>query len=194
MRRSRGGRRAACALGWNLALALLIAGGGLARPAMAEPTWWLSLGGLGAEETGRLGDILDEPEAGGFLGAGWHLLRLGSLLLALDVEGSGAHGHAVLGLEEDTVSIWRGRVGLRVTWWDEDRGWPLVPYLRGGAVYRKDEGRFVDDEGAGWFAGGGLDWRLAEHWAVGPFVSYEEASLSIPSRTWLFGVGLTYSR
>src|SRR2546425_41441 len=73
-------------------------------------------------------------------------------------------------------------------------GWPLVPYLRGGAVYRKDEGRFVDDEGAGWFAGGGLDWRLAEHWAVGPFVSYEEASLSIPSRTWLFGVGLTYSR
>ncbi len=45
-----------------------------------------------------------------------------------------------------------------------------------------------------WYAGVGLDWHLAERWYIGPLATYEQVGLSVPTETWLFGVGLTYAR
>ena len=171
-------------------LAVLLA---LAAPAAGDPVWWVTVGGQAAIETGDLDKTLG-TEGAGLLGIGWHALRVGSILVGAEAEGSAGLVHASLGLVTDTVTVWRGRGGIRVTWLEEDTLPVLVPYLRGGAVYRADRGRFVRDEGVGWYGGIGLDWSLAERWAVGPFATYEEVSLSIPTRTWLFGLQLRYSR
>ena len=101
---------------------------------------------------------------------------------------------AHLGTVGDDVTTLRGRVGVRVTWWgDEDDDPWLVPYVRGGAVYRKDDGRFIDDHGAGWYVGVGLDVRLSDQWSLGPFVTYERVGLSIESETVLIGLTVTFS-
>ena len=177
----------------SLAWALGLIGLGLVTPAAADPVWWVTVGGQAAVETGDLDHTLG-TEGAGLLGVGWHALRLGALLVGAEAEGSVGQVHASFGLVTDTVTVWRGRGGIRFAWLEEDAVPVLVPYLRVGAVYRADRGQFVKDEGVGWYAGIGLDWTFAEHWAVGPFLTYEEAELSIPTRTWLFGVGLTYSR
>ena len=180
-------RPAALALG--LAAMLLAA----APPASAQPTWWVAVGGQAGIETSRLRDTV-AAEGGGRLALGWHLFRLGPVLLGPEGEATGGRLTADLGTLHDDVTVWRGRVGVRAAWWDDEDDEPrLVPYLRGGGVYRTDSGRFVDDDGVGWYAGIGLDVRLSEHWAVGPFATYEAVSLSIETGTVLLGVGVTFS-
>ncbi len=177
----------------RLVAAAAAATAAVATPAAAQPTWWAAVGGQAAVETSRLRDITG-PEGGGLLAAGWRLLGLGPIRLGPEIEGSAGRLEADLGTRSDEVTVVRGRVGLRATWWgdEDDEPW-LVPYARGGAVYRKDEGRFVDDDGVGWYAGAGVDARLAEHWWLGPFVTYEEVGLSVESRAVLFGLVLTFT-
>lgn len=170
-----------------------VAAGAIAAPAAAQPTLWLSVGGHGTVETGRLGDLLGS-EGGALLGLGAHVLRLGPALLGLEAEATGGRATADLGTTRDHVTILRGRFGVRATWWPEDAEPRLVPYFRVGGVYRRDEGDLIDDDGFGWYAGLGLDWQLAPGLAAGPFVTYEAVSLSVESRTWLFGLVLTLSR
>jgi hypothetical protein len=175
-----------------LGLALAALALGAAAPARAQPTWWITVAGQAGVETSRLRDTVG-TEGGGLVALGWHLLRLGPLLLGPEAEGTGGRLSADLGTVDDDVTVWRGRVGVRAVWWEEDEEPLLVPYLRGGGVYRSDSGRFIDDDGVGWYAGAGLDVRLSEHWAAGPFVTYEAVSLSIETATMLVGLGLTLS-
>lgn len=177
--------------GWLGALILALAAG-LPDPAQAQPIGWLALGGQAAVDAGRLGDTVG-VEGSGLLAVGWHLLNLDGFLLGPEAEGSGGRLDADLGTVSDGVTVWRGRVGVRLTWWGEDDDPWLVPYVRAGAVYRADRGRLIEDEGFGWYAGVGLDVRLTEHWSVGPFVTYEAVSLSIDSETVLVGLALTFS-
>ncbi len=163
-----------------------------AAPAAAQPTWWLSVGGQAAVDTGRLGDLLD-TEGSGLVGAGVYLLRGGPALVGLEGEGSGGRVSADLGTATNGIAVWRGRLGLRATWWPEDTEPRLVPYLRAGGVYRADRGDLIEDDGVGWYVGVGLDLRLAPRWSVGPFVTYEAVSLSVGTETWLFGVRVTFS-
>lgn len=164
---------------------------GYADEARAQPTYWLTAGGHVALETGRLSGTLD-PEGAGLVGAGWHLLRLGLVLLAPEVEGTAGRVTARVGIVGDRVLPWRVRVGGRVTWWEEHDEPYLVLYLRAGGVYRQDRSGLVRDDGVGWYAGVGVDWRVSDAWSLGPFATYEEVGLSVGTKTWLFGLGLTY--
>jgi hypothetical protein len=174
---------------------LVLAGAGFAQPAAAQPpTWWVSIGPqVGLETSDRLDDIVDE-EPGAALAAGWHLFSLGPVHLGPEVEGSIGRLQADLGTQGDTVTVLRGRLGVRAAWWGDEYDDPwLFPYLRAGAVYRKDDGKFVADEGVGWYAGVGVDVRLAENWWIGPFVTYERAGLSIETATVQVGFAVTFS-
>ncbi len=175
-----------------LALALTIALLGSARPAAAQPDWWVAVGGQAGLEAGRLGGTLD-TEGSGLVALGWHAFRLGPVLLGPEAEGSGGRGSADLGTVGDTVTVWRARVGVRAVWWEEDEEPLLVPWVRGGGVYRTDSGKRIDDDGVGWYVGAGLDVRLSEQWAVGPFVTYERVSLSVDTETVLVGLALSFS-
>ena len=165
---------------------------GAASPAVAQPTWWITGGGYAAIETGSLKDVV-KSEGGAFLGGGWYLLRLGPVLVGAEAEGSAGRLTASLGIVEDTVTVLRGRVGVRATWWEEHDEPTLVPHLRAGGVYRSDQGDLVKDDGVGWYVGVGLDYRLSENWSIGPFATYEEVGLSVGTKTWLFGLGLTFA-
>src|SRR5262249_57490537 len=124
----------------------------------------------------------------------WSRWRGGRVALGPEVEGTGGKVSADLGLVRDRdVTIWRGRVGARAIWWEEDAEPLLIPYVRGGAVYRYDTGKLVEDDGIGWYVGIGLDVRLSEHWSLGPFVTYERVSLSVETETLLVGIGVTFS-
>jgi hypothetical protein len=178
----------------KLAAALAIAGLAAApTPAAAQPAWWLALGGLAAVETGDLDETLG-TEGSGLVGAGVYLARGGPVRLGLEAEGSGGRVSAALGpAGEDDVTVWRGRVGVRAAWWRLHDAPRLVPYVRGGGVYRMDRGDLVEDEGFGWYLGAGLDVRVGARWAVGPFVTYEAVGLSVDTRTVLFGLAITFS-
>ncbi|HLE42651.1 MAG TPA: hypothetical protein VJB36_01410, partial [Methylomirabilota bacterium] len=117
----------------------------------------------------------------------------GPVLLGPEAEGSAGRVSVDLGTVGDTVTVWRGRVGLRAVWWEEDEEPLLVPYLRGGGVYRADSGKRIDDDGVGWYVGAGLDVRLSDNWAIGPFVTYEAVSLSVATETFLVGLALSFS-
>ena len=175
-----------------VALGIAAAAVTAATPAAAQPDWWIAVGGQAAVETGRLRDTLD-TEGSGLVALGWHAFRLGPVLLGPEAEGSGGRISADLGTVGDTVTVWRGRVGVRAVWWEEDEEPLLVPWVRGGGVYRADSGKRIEDDGVGWYVGAGLDVRLSEQWAVGPFVTYERASLSVDTETVLVGLALSFS-
>jgi hypothetical protein len=176
-----------------VALALAVGAAASATAVDAQPTWWIGLGGqAGIETAGRLARLVD-TEGSGVLALGWHLVRLGPLLLGPEAEGSGGRLSAHLGPVDDEVTVWRGRLGVRAVWWEEDEEPLLVPYLRGGGIYRADRGDLIEDDGIGWYAGVGLDVRLAEQWSLGPFVTYEAVSLSVSAETLLLGLVLTFS-
>ena len=89
----------------------------------------------------------------------------------------------------ETVDTYRVLVGLRIA----DRGpdnpiW--IPYARVGGMYRVDDGPTVSDNDLGWYAGGGIDFRLGSHVAITPQILYAE-SPSLNAQEWLLGVCLT---
>ncbi|HEV8672592.1 MAG TPA: outer membrane beta-barrel protein [Methylomirabilota bacterium] len=159
--------------------------------ASAQPLWWVAVGGQAAVETGRLADEAG-TEGGGLVGGGVYLARLGPVRLGPEAEASGGALHADLGPVSDEVTVWRGRLGVRAVWWPPGSESRLLPYLRVGAVYRADRGDLIEDDGFGWYVGGGLDVRVAPRWAVGPFLTYERVGLSIESHTLLLGLRLTF--
>ena len=163
-----------------------------APPAAAQPLGWVSVGGQAALEQGRLGDVLG---IGGnaLVGVGAHLWRLGPFLLGVDAEATAGRVTADLGPSDDKITVYRGRAGLRLTWWVEDEEPYWVPYARAGAVYRTDRGNLIKDDGFGWYVAAGIDYRLSDTWSIGPFAAYEAVSLSIDAETVLVGFALTFS-
>jgi len=163
-----------------------------AGPASAEPTWWVTVGGHAAIETGRLSDILG-IEGAALVGGGLYLFRVGPVLLGGDAEVTAGRRTADLVTIRDKLDVYRVRFGMRTSWWHEYDEPRWVPYARVGGVYRTDRGDFIGDDGVGWYVGLGLEIRLSETWSISPFVSYEAISLSVDTKSFLFGFGLTFS-
>jgi hypothetical protein len=160
-------------------------------PAWAQPTWWLGVGAQLGLDVDQVTEVRGK-EAGGYLGVGVHVFRLGDYLLAVEGEGSVNRVKDKLDRTDESVDVWRGRLGGRVTWWPLQEEPIVVPYLRGGAVYRADRQALKDDDGFGWYAGGGVDLMLSEHWSLGGSVIYETTSLRNTYRSVILGVTLGY--
>ncbi len=165
---------------------------GAAAPAWAQPTGWVTAAGHAAVEEGRLSDVLSVGRSL-LAGGGLHLLQLGPALLGVEGEGSVGRATASFGTVDDKVTVYRVRLGVRATWWWEHDEPRFVPYVRVGGVYRRDRGDIVRDDGFGWYAGAGLDFRINDTWSIGPFATYEAVSLSVTTSTFLVGLGLTFS-
>lgn len=157
----------------------------------AQPIWWLGVGAQLGLDVDQVTEVRGK-EAGGYLGVGVHVFRLGDYLLAVEGEGSINRVKDKLDRTDESVDIWRGRLGGRVTWWPLQEEPIVVPYLRGGAVYRADRQALKDDDGYGWYAGGGVDLMLSEHWSLGGSVIYEATSLRNTYRSVILGVTLGY--
>ncbi|MGH7319997.1 MAG: outer membrane protein [Candidatus Rokuibacteriota bacterium] len=176
----------------RLGLIALAALGGTVLPAAAQPTGWVTVGGQAAFETGPLSALLG-IEGGARVGAGLYLLRLGPVVLGADAELTAGRLTADFGTAKDKITVYRGRAGIRATWWVEDDEPYLVPYVRIGAAYRRDRGDFIQDDGFGWFIAVGIDYRLSDTWSIGPFAAYEITNLSIDAESVLVGIGFTFS-
>jgi hypothetical protein len=163
----------------------------------AGPVWapssWLSVGGYFVD--GRY----DTPQDFGFDEDTAFALDLGMYNWRGEM-GIGLEGGLIVGGYEidgdlfgagsEKVDVWRGLIGVRVA----DRGAndsSFIPYVRGGFMYRRDDGGSVKDDGIGWYAGGGFDWRLGPQFAIGPSVLFNE-STSRNAQEWLFGLLLTF--
>ncbi len=158
-----------------------------------EPNSWLSVGGYfvdGRYDTPQDFDFEEDTAFAvdlgmynwrGEMGIG---LEAGLIYGGYEIDGD------LFGAGSQQVDVWRGLIGIRVA----DRG-PndsrFVPYVRGGFMYRRDDGGSVKDDGIGWYAGGGFDWRLGPQLAIGPSVLFNESS-SRNAQEWLFGLLLTF--
>jgi hypothetical protein len=89
---------------------------------------------------------------------------------------------------EDDVDVTRYLLGLRLI--DASPESAFLWHLRGGFAHRQDEGSIVDDDGSGWYAGGGVEWKLGG-FSVGPGLLYTDTS-SIDAREWVLGVNASY--
>lgn len=156
------------------------------------PKYWLSVGGhyvSGSYDTPN-DFAYDENTAfsldlgiynwRGEMGIG---LEAGMMLNDYELEGD------AVGSGAETVDVWRGMVGLRIADRGPDDG-SFIPYVRAGFMYRRDDGDTVKDDGIGWYAALGFDWRFGSSLAIGPSVMYTEAS-SQNAREWLGGLLLT---
>lgn len=101
---------------------------------------------------------------------------------------------------DDEVDVFRGLVGVRVA----DRGIDdptYIPYVRGGGLYRSDDGgkstgssletiRGSDQDGFGWYVGGGIDFRIGSHVALTPSVMFTNVA-AYNAEDWIFGLQLS---
>jgi hypothetical protein len=172
-------------------LLLLLAPVAPARAELPVPTWWIGLSlQMGIDVDGL--DEVSSREGGAVLAGGVNLWRMGGLLAGVEGEGSAGRLKQSIGDLDETVDIWRARAGVRVTWWEEDDSPLVVPYLRGGGVFRADRANLSDDSGFGWYVGGGLNLMLNERWALGVSVTYERVSMRDETKSLLLGIGLSY--
>jgi len=163
--------------------------GGLVTP--FQPTWFVSTGvrwydggyrtPTGADPSEDVGYAVDAGyfSWSGDLGAA---LEIGLSQATYDVDtGSG-------GREE--VDVMRILGGIRFV--DRLEESPFETFLRAGAVYREDDGATVNDDGTGWYAGGGLDWILGSgEFLLGLDLMWMETS-SVSSEDWVLGVHMTF--
>lgn len=87
--------------------------------------------------------------------------------------------------QKDDVDTTRYLLGLRFI--DSTPDSRFAPYLRGGYMYREDKGDVVDDDGSGWYLGGGIDFKVGYGFTFGPQLLYAENS-SLDATEWLLGV------
>jgi hypothetical protein len=99
---------------------------------------------------------------------------------------------------DDHVDVHRAMLGIRMA----DRGSdnPIyVPYVRGGLMYRRDDGEqphhpqgsgSPDDDGWGWYLGGGIDFRFGSHVALTPTLLYSD-NPSRNTQEWVYGILLS---
>jgi len=129
----------------------------------------------------------EDPDAGeGFgLDAGLYTWN-GELGLALEAGILKSEQEAeASSLANEDVETTRFLLGVRVA----DRGTEsaFLTYLRAGFLMRKDEGDTIDDDGTGWYFGGGFDWTFAGAFNVGPQLLYTDSS-SLDAAEWIFGL------
>lgn len=109
-------------------------------------------------------------------------LELGYLPSSYELETSS------LGSED--VDVRRYLLGLRFA--DDEPDSFFLYYLRGGVVLREDDGDSVEDDGLGWYAGGGIEWKFGRGFSLGPSLLYSETD-SMDSSEWILGLQAAYS-
>lgn len=148
------------------------------------PTWFISVSGnyIDGDSVGPLGDSSDKYEGLGLdIGyTNWNEQ------LGVTLEG-GYLGSTtefdISSIETEDVNTHRFLFGLRL--FDRGSDWWL-PYLRGGFMWRLDSGDQIDDDGAGWYAGGGFDFYLGKHLRIGPQLLYTDSE-SLNTTEWILG-------
>jgi hypothetical protein len=154
----------------------------------SQPTGWVSLGAYVIEDDY---DTSGEPDVDPAFGLevgliGW----TGEVGLGLEAAVMrSSFDVATSSIDSETVDTTRWMIGLRIADWNE--GSRFSTYLRGGFLYRTDEGDLVDDDGSGFYAGLGVDVRIAGPLAISPQVLYTDSS-SLDATEWLFGGSLVW--
>jgi hypothetical protein len=152
-------------------------------------SWWLS-GGIhyfdGSYDS-PLGLSSDEDQGwevnfgyyswAGEMGFG---LEAGYIASSFDVD--------VSSLATDTIDTRRYLAGIRFA--DRMETSSLLTYLRGGYMYREDDGDVVTGTGHGFYVGGGLEWQPLGVISVGPQVLYTNSG-SLDATEWIFGANVT---
>ena len=154
----------------------------------AQPTGWVSIGAFAVADDYDTPDDPDvDPAYGLEVGLiGW----TGDVGLGLEAAVMRSRfGVATSSIDSETVDTTRWMVGLRLADWNE--GSRFSTYLRGGYLYRTDEGDLIDDDGSGFYAGLGVDVRIAGPLAISPQVLYTDSS-SLDATEWLFGGSLVW--
>lgn len=91
--------------------------------------------------------------------------------------------------QRDDVDTSRYLVGIRFM--DAPSASNFAPYLRGGFLFREDKGDVIDDDGTGWYLGGGVDMKLGQSgFSIAPQALYSESD-SLDTTEWLIGVTAT---
>lgn len=91
--------------------------------------------------------------------------------------------------QRDEVDTSRYLLGIRFI--DAPAASHFAPYLRGGLLYREDKGDLINDDGAGWYLGGGIDMKLGQSgFRIAPQALYSETD-SLNTTEWLIGVTAT---
>jgi hypothetical protein len=178
---------------------------GLGSPAPAPPTWsppqgtlvqkpprgFVAIGGhyVEGEVDSPLGEDPDSDTAlsidvGMFA---WNeslgiALELGYLASSYEID--------VSSIASDDVDVARYLVGLRFA--DDEPQSLFLYHLRGGFLYREDEGDVLDDSGSGWYAGGGIEYKLPGGFSIGPQLLYTESS-SLDATEWIAGIAAAYA-
>jgi len=143
-----------------------------------------------AAEADEVGRYLDDGAAFSF-GAGGYILRRDQFGVGPEVEGSFSYHDADLTQYiSDDVYVSRFLLGVRGNWFIE--GTNLAPYLRGGWLYRWDDGDYVEDDGGGYYAGCGLDVMVAPFFSISPQFLYTRANLSVDAVEYLIGVNFDF--
>jgi hypothetical protein len=91
---------------------------------------------------------------------------------------------------DEEVDTYRLSAGVRFA----DRGSdnPIyIPFVRAGLMFRKDDGNISSDDGFGWYAGGGIDFRIGNRFAITPSVLFTDTA-SMSAQDWVYGVVATF--
>jgi hypothetical protein len=93
-------------------------------------------------------------------------------------------------LATDDVDARRYLIGLRFA--DDEPDSLFLYHLRGGFLFREDEGDLVEDDGSGWYLGGGIEWKLVGGFSLGPQLLYTDSG-SLDSTEWIAGVAAAFA-
>jgi hypothetical protein len=164
------------------------------------PRGWVSVGiSFVSSEIDQ--DTVDDPDDERPLGAdvglyGWQGevgmgLELGAMHSTYEAVGGDS-----LSDPSEEIDVWRLMLGVRIA--DRGSGDRLLPWARGGFLYRIDDGEGVDpqgaslaDDGPGFYVGAGFDLVLIAGFAFTPQVMYQK-SKSFDSEEWIGTLSLSY--
>ena len=134
-----------------------------------------------------VGDPDDDTGLGGELGIyGWQ----GEMGLGLEIGLIHSTYEAQIdALASEDVDVWRGTLGVRLA--DRGSGERFLPWLRAGFLYRFDDGDSFQDDGPGFYIGGGFDFVLIGGLALSPQLVYQK-SRSVDSEEWIGILSATY--
>lgn len=91
----------------------------------------------------------------------------------------------VSSLATDDVDVRRYLIGLRFA--DDEPDSFFLYHLRGGFMFREDEGDLLEDDGSGWYLGGGIEWKVGRGFSIGPQLLYTDSG-SLDATEWIAGV------
>jgi hypothetical protein len=113
--------------------------------------------------------------------------------LGLAIEGgymASSYEIEVSSLADDDVDVKRYLLGLRFV--DDEADSFFLYHLRGGFLFREDEGELLEDDGSGWYLGGGIEWKFGRGFSLGPQLLYTDSG-SLDATEWIAGVAAAFA-